>query len=73
MTHNASPLVRALARIVVGDLEETVATATPASWREALAMVLTYAKDSSWATASRPPAVSTRRCSAPCAPSTSPR
>ena len=45
MTHNASPLVRALARIVVGDLEETVATATPASWREALAMVLTYAKD----------------------------
>ena len=45
MTHNASPLVRALARIVVGDLEETVVTATPASWREALAMVLTYAKD----------------------------
>ena len=45
MTHNASPLVRALARIVVGDLEETVSTATPASWREALAMVLTYAKD----------------------------
>ena len=45
MMHNASPLVRALARIVVGDLEETVATATPASWREALAMVLTYAKD----------------------------
>ena len=45
MTHNASPLVRALARIVVGDLEETVATATPSSWREALAMVLTYAKD----------------------------
>ena len=45
MTHNASPLVCALARIVVGDLEETVATATPSSWREALAMVLTYAKD----------------------------
>ena len=45
MTRNASPLVRALARIVVGDLEETVATATPSSWREALAMVLTYAKD----------------------------
>lgn len=45
MTHNTSPLVRALARIVVGDLEETVSTATPASWREALAMVLTYAKD----------------------------
>ena len=45
MMHNASPLVRALARIVVGDLEETVVTATPASWREALAMVLTYAKD----------------------------
>ena len=45
MTHNASPLVRARARIVVGDLEETVSTATPASWRAALAMVLTYAKD----------------------------
>ena len=45
MTHNASPLVRSLARIVVGDLEETVAATTPATWRETLAMVLTYAKD----------------------------
>ena len=45
MTENASPLIRSLARIVVGDLEQAVAGTTHANWKETLAMILTYAKD----------------------------
>ena len=45
MTENASPLIRSLARIVVGDLEQAVAGTTHENWQETLAMILTYAKD----------------------------
>ena len=45
MTENASPLIRSLARIVVGDLEQAVASTTHENWQETLAMILTYAKD----------------------------
>ena len=45
MTENASPLIRSLALIVVGDLEQAVAGTTHENWQETLAMILTYAKD----------------------------
>lgn len=45
MTENASPLIRSLARIVVGDLEQAVAGTTHENWQETLALILTYAKD----------------------------
>ena len=43
MTENASPRIRSLARIVVGDLEQAVAGTTHENWQEPLAMSLTYA------------------------------
>ena len=45
MTENASSLIRSLARIVVGDLEQAVAGTTHENWQETLALILTYAKD----------------------------
>ena len=50
MREQASSTLKSLATIVSGDLTEAVASTTVASWRETLAMILTYAREEEFIT-----------------------
>ena len=50
MREQASPTLQSLATIVSGDLQDAVATTTVDSWRETLAMILTYAREEEFIT-----------------------
>lgn len=50
MQEQASSTLRSLATIVSGDLQDAVATTTVDSWRETLAMILTYAREEEFIT-----------------------
>ena len=50
MREQASSTLKSLATIVSGDLAEAVASTTVASWRETLAMILTYAREEEFIT-----------------------
>ena len=50
MREQASSTLKSLATIVSGDLTEAVASTTVASWRETLAMILTYAREEEFMT-----------------------